>query len=666
MKINYALITEYLKRKENILWLILIVVEYMLFRSYAVREAVNYAPIANDQSVYIRNTYDIYGLLAQGEYGQAWTYINSVITSSALLSVVYALLFLFGYSRLSLLSINFIFLVLMQIVGYKVMRKVTSSSAAGVIFVGLTLMINTSFASYGDLLDFRWDYIAFCLYTIWASLLLLWLHTKERKYMYLSAIVSGVLVFSRFWYALFVAGFAVFYFMFQYIKKRIPFKTMLRDIAVYGGICVAAGGWSIFAFLQNMVGYLISAGNSELNVLWNLDGGLAESFQHYTYWLFQEHLQIVFPFFLVLLLLLACIGTKQGSRTKSREYTKNAGYLLVVLLMPTAAFILQASQNTAVISVNLGVLALIAVYLAAAGGYEKSPTGDISRKQVLVGMMALIAVLAGVGNYVVHTTGQHGYHRDIDAAASDINKAIVQYMIENNMESASYFMDRATDIIYSDTMEIYAYENYDRKIEVKEIPLQVNIARAECTSDEVEQALEASDFIIVSRNGYEQAPHYPIDSALEQHRARMKEYGDEEMLPIRTLEFLGGDVTVYARRSVSAAIGYADGWMGVEDACIEFTKDSDRQDKLRLSGSCGYIDYDGLQLYAQELDKTVKVMIDPVYWTYEAEIDISELEIGTHELHLVFNDYFVPNQLDSSNSDKRRLVLLEPQNIFIQ
>lgn len=665
MKINYALITEYLKRKENFLWLILIAVEYMLFRSYAVREAVNYAPIGYDQAVYIGNTYDIYGLLAQGDYGQAWTYINSFITSSALLSVVYALLFLFGYSRLSLLSINFIFLVLMQFVGYKVMRKVTSSSAAGVIFVGLTLMINTSFTAYGGLLDFRWDYIAFCLYTIWASLLLLWLHTKERKYMYLSAIVSGVLVFSRFWYALFVAGFAVFYFMFQFFKKRIPFKIMLRDIAVYGGICVAAGGWSIFVFLPNMVGYLISAGNSESNVLWNLDGGLAESFQHYIYWLFQEHLHIIFPVFLVLLLLLACIGTKQGFRTKSREYIKNTGYLLVVLLMPTAAFILQASQNTAVISVNLGVLVLIAVYLAAAGGHEKSPIGDAGRKQILAGMMALIAILVGIGNYVVHTTGQHGYQRDIDVAASDINKAIVQYMIENNMESASYFMDRATDVVYNYTMEIYAYENYDRKIEVKE-SMQVNMASAECTSEEVEQALKASDFIIVSRNGYEHAPHYPIDSALEPYRARINEYAEEEMLPIRTLEFLGGDVTVYARRSVSAAIGYADGWMGVEDTCIEFTKDSDRQDKLRLSGSCGYIDYDGLQLYVQELDKTAEVMIDPVYWTYEAEIDISELEIGTHELHLVFNDYFVPNQLDSSNSDKRRLVLLEPQNIFIQ
>ncbi len=651
-----------LKKSEKWIWLFVIVMEYMLFRSYAIREAVNYAPIGYDQSVYLKYTYDIYWFVTRGEYAQAWTYINSVITSSALLSVMYVVLFFLGYSRLSLLTVNFIAFVMMQLIGYKVLKKISSSTAIGVGFVGLTFMINTTFADYGGILDFRWDYMAFCIYTVWGALLLLWLHTKKKKYMYISAIVSGLLIFVRFYYALFIAGFVIIYYIVEFLKKRILFKTMMREVLVYAGVCAAAGGWSIFAFLRNFLSYVIGAGNSSMASVWNLSGGISQSIQHYIYWFFEEHLGVTLPLLLIVIIVLMIVCRVLNARIQLKYYIENAGYIFLVLLMPTVAFIIQASQNTAVLSVNIGILILIIMYLLV--GVSQNSTARKQVKYLLV-IVAFVTGITGALTYIKNTTREYAYPQELDVAAAKINESIVQYMLKNNMENASYMADRNSDIIYSDTIKVYAYEHYNKKIEIQDT-LGLDLSVAKLSSDEIEQALSETTFLAVSRNGYTYASVYPMDEALKPYQERMYQYAKEEMTPILSLEYYGGNVTVYARKKVSTAIGYADGWMGVDNNVIAFTKDSDKQDKLILSGSCGYIDYDSLHMYVEELKENVNVEIDHDYWTYTAVIDISDLDVGSQELHLTFDNYFVPNELDSSNMDKRQLVLLEPQKIFIQ
>ena len=99
--------------------------------------------------------------------------IDGRSASSLFLAPQAALFYLLASaSRLSALTINFIYFAALQIVSYSVVSKMTRDSLYGLMFVGLILMLDMPFFWAGGLIDFRLDFASACIYGIFIAMVI--------------------------------------------------------------------------------------------------------------------------------------------------------------------------------------------------------------------------------------------------------------------------------------------------------------------------------------------------------------------------------------------------------------------------------------------------------------------------------------------------------------
>lgn len=125
-------------------------------------------------------TYNIYDLFLKGEVLQSFqcTFSNGVNSGMMLIGALN--LFLFGFSRFSLLLPNFLRFFLCEIIGAKSIMRITGRSYCALIYYGLLLMTQAVFVAVGRIFDYRWDFLAFCVYSIWLIYLLVCSHEYEE------------------------------------------------------------------------------------------------------------------------------------------------------------------------------------------------------------------------------------------------------------------------------------------------------------------------------------------------------------------------------------------------------------------------------------------------------------------------------------------------------
>lgn len=652
---------KWLERNQKIIWILFIAVEYLLFKSFAEREVVNYVPLAYDQTVYLEYTYAIFHYISNAQFLKALQYAYAGITSSAMLLVTFVMLIFGGYSRLALLTWNFISWIIMQFCGYKVIGRIAKSSLTGWTFVGLTLLISSPFCMYGGMYDFRWEFMAFCIYTVWALTLIQWLHYQKKQYMYISALVSGAVVFVRFYYAIFIAGFAVLYFIIRLLEKKDKIIDAIKGIVLYGGLCVLGGGWSIFVFAPNLIAYQnsTSTNNSE-SVYWKISGGIKEYFRAYITNLYKEHLNK--PIIIIALLLLMLIIAYSVLYKKKLLANKCESIsLLFVALAPSIAFILQGSQNQSVISVNIGACLAGIMYLWVLGiGAERKIAWE--RIKYIVFMLV---VLIGGGFYLANNSKEYGYERTTDLEARKINEAIADYIVDNNLDKIKILTNVSSDLIHSGEASVLAYEKYKGHAHVNTFATTLTtLATNHYTENEIVEGLEDCNFVIISTKTVADQNLYAANAAIDEHRELIIQYAQQNMIELLSTQYKDGRVKVYAKKPAPEVSGYMDGWFGLENNRLSFSKDNEYQKKLVMIGNCGYTEYDNLKLFVKEMERTFDVEIDKSTGTYNCEIDISDLELGEYDLTFSFSDCFIPKEVNGSIDD-RKLVIMQPESIRI-
>src|SRR5271166_2504410 len=181
--------------------LILILLEALLFSSFYMREVAWYPPDNFDQASYLIETYRLQERILTHGLGQAWKVLWSRGHAAGVLFPIEGALagIVIGGTRLPQLCVLFIGFCGLQVAAFTTARAVWERRVYGYIALGLILsQITLWFWQGGGLFDFRMDFLAYCLYGIWACAVTrsqLFLH---RYWSLGSGLIGAFLVLNRF------------------------------------------------------------------------------------------------------------------------------------------------------------------------------------------------------------------------------------------------------------------------------------------------------------------------------------------------------------------------------------------------------------------------------------------------------------------------------------
>lgn len=656
-----------LKRHKDIILLgALFLLEFALFRTCVQREIIGSCPRNIDQAVFMRMTYHMYENIVQGNFKAVFNEIQSSLGQGAFPVFGLIYMFLFGKSRLSLLSVNFTLFALAQATGFYSIKKTTNCTALGYVFIGLFLMIQSPFFEAGGLFDYRMDFSAFCLYTCWTATFMAAHYLKDKRMYYLSAVFCGlVLMFRSNTLAYIGIAFLLFECIYVFLLKEKKLKNEIINLIKYGCVVIVSGGWYILLESKALYNYYMTAHvTSEEPRIRMIEQGI-DSIKSYLLFyprsLYKHHLGKLLSCVLIFLIILALILYVLNKKKENLKTGKNEWSALTAclcgFLAPFIVLTIDISKSAVVICTAAGT-AVILTLLFIAAVYNR----NLLPQKVIYGM-AGIGILAGIFNYIDNTTQMiTGYERDTQKEMLAINECMEQYLTDNDLQSANLLVDRICDAITTDVLTVLIYENYDRYVDVRYAWNVMNTYH-DYTADEVNDSLEKADLMVLSKETYQGNSVYPINSSYDKYRELMLQYADEHLYLLG--EFVLGEepMLIFGKAQAGIIPTWAE-WMGTEKNWLFFNKPGNKQNTIMLEGNLG----GGLNSESEILPvieyagKNIPCDVEIDNGRYRISIDISDLEPNFHRLELKFENCFVPAEM-GVNEDTRSLVIMTPDNI---
>jgi hypothetical protein len=190
---------------------LLLAVQYGMFRQYAEREVTWHYPRAYDQVIYLIRSYQCYEqILTAGPWRGVWSHMKQPVPNGLVFEAQAALLYLIlGPGRLTALTVNFIYFALFQIALVSAVRHRSGSWALAFLGLGLLLTAGAPFFWAGGLMDFRIDFCAFCLYGILACVVARGDFFLSWGWSAAAGLLGAWLVLTRYLCAVYVAGVGV-------------------------------------------------------------------------------------------------------------------------------------------------------------------------------------------------------------------------------------------------------------------------------------------------------------------------------------------------------------------------------------------------------------------------------------------------------------------------
>jgi hypothetical protein len=209
-----------------------LLLEYGLFRQYALREIVWAYPAVHDQTQYLTVSYDIYEHLLNDGFKSGLNYgLHLPAPTGMLLHVQAAVLFLFlGPGRLSALTLNFFYFALLQVVLVGTVRRLSGRWGIALLAWGLLLGSLSPFAPSGGMMDFRLDFAASCLFGILVCLALRSGLFASRPWSVAVGLATAYMVLFRFLTVVYLGGVVVLFAAFLAVRAWRQRDVVLRQL----------------------------------------------------------------------------------------------------------------------------------------------------------------------------------------------------------------------------------------------------------------------------------------------------------------------------------------------------------------------------------------------------------------------------------------------------
>jgi hypothetical protein len=666
--------------------LMVIALEALLYNSFYTREVAWYPPDNFDQASYLLETYRLQeGVLTRG-LGQVWKALWSSGHAGGVLFPIEGALagIIMGGTRFPQLCVLFLGFCGLQVAAFTTARAVWERRVYGYISLGLILsQITLWFQVGGGLFDFRMDFLAYCLYGVWACMVIrsqLFLH---RYWSLGSALIGAFLVLNRFvtvTYLLGVsAGFAlVCGIIVIFWRKEADLASRMRrrlfHLGLFAGVLIVVTAPILIHNWRAIHGYyVVGHGAGEERYVRAALVGIYDLQGHLSYYpnsIIQDHLGRIFLWASAIAIAGGLTTRLLGRNLRENPATRrDETFLLQIIFLVGAILgplvVLTADiSKSAVVGGIVGVpVALLVVTVAAAVAPRPSQREPLLVRRLL-GACAVSVFALGLYNQLSQASRHWPAYaqRDDLRQLDELDKSLVDLASKYGWSHPGISYDAITGWLNAGPPTISAFEQSRNLIEFQ--PMIGNgvlgVDRAQAMS-----LLKQSDFLILTT--LPKVGVYPFYRHIAEYWDDLKAWADENMIVARIAPFSSFTATLYIRPTARIS-GIWGGWITSHGLSLEAAKTAlERFPIIRLTGSAAYsrlpkIPTVDATIDADMISQTAPTSFQLVGSDYEIVIDTSSLRFPPADhiyIRLNFDSFFVSNTKETGN-ERRDLVVKAP------
>jgi hypothetical protein len=670
---------------------LIIAVEAFLFYNFYHREIAGYPPQNYDQTVILAEAYQLQERIFSNGLGELWSaWWRPGQPSGVALPIEGTVLSLvFGPGRLSLLLFNFFAFAILQIFVFSTAEKIWRGKAYGYFAVGLILCQMTPWFWAGGMFDFRMDFVAYCLFGIWACSVLRSNLFMDLRWAIASGAFAALLVLNRFLTLVYLlpilVGFGLACVIVAWLTRGNLARGMRRRLYHVGcsvGVLFLIVLPILIAQRTAIYNYYIvgHAIGPEKNIR-AVEAGLTDLADHLLYYprsIVGDHWGPAFlwaAFISAAGALLARIFSRREKveRTSSPERTEI--FLLQIIFLAATIFVpitvlTSDIAKSPVVGGIVGVPAVLAVVALLAKISSPEVGLQCPRPQRLFFVTSLLILVLGGFNQLSlanrHSMGDTQRH-DLERLA-ELDKWLVGYASQRGWTNPGFSVDVISGWFVANGISDAGFEQSHHFVGFRPL-LGSGIMQVE--QQEALSLLKNSDFVILTT--VPKVGVYPFYHQPDQYWTALKAWVETNMIPARNVQFSEFDAKVYTRPSAEIS-GLSNGWITSAGVTIEASRANlQRFPKVRLLGAANYswlpktpavsatIEMEGTSL-------PVPAKFQRAGATYQIDIDTTGTTLPLADpvsVRLKFDTFFVPKE-SGMNMDTRQLVVPAPNRVEIQ
>jgi hypothetical protein len=661
----------------------LILVQFLLFRTYAMREVVGYYPPNHDQTYYLMSSYHLYEEILK--HGVARAVIDSCHSPTGFLMPVLAGVFfmLTGASRFNALLLNFSFFVSLQIVMIKVVRDLSGKLSLSVLAVGLLLAVNAPFFWAGGMMDFRIDFMAFSLFGIFVSTVMKSRVFELRKWSLIAGLIASVLILLRYITAVYIV--TIFCPMATYLllvkyglwrsrrseqQKRVTLVRIKNLFLCSGAIAILTfpflwinrGGIYNYYFIGHVLGEEKNIRAAEQGIT-----GLVSSVLYYPRSILLDHIGVGALAITCVILSVILVGFFTGGKnhevsTQRESFLREGfGFLTLCILSPILVLTLDTSKSPVVGNIVVAPFLWMVIFILL----------HLNRRmrkvivKAIFNVVVIITLLYAISNQFSHY-GRHGslYDRKM-LGVTKMYEDIALYCKKMELVQPRISVDRTRDYLAVPMLSSFCYEIND--ILLKPI-VKIGNSIFSISRDEALRGIRDSDIVIVGMSTYKDQSVFPFDISMKSIRPIMKKALHDEFMALGDYYFDASQFRVYVRPDFAIS-GLSGDWITSEGIVLRIPSAvAKRASEVVLEGTSNFewVSPD-LKVYAEVIntaypDKTLetRMMVSGDHYLVRCYLPHKVAENEPLRIRVTFSEYFVPKDL-GINEDTRKLVIMAPR-----
>lgn len=503
------------KYKWIIISLGMVTLEYLLFRSYVLRENIGLIPRNSDPSVYLNITYDTYFSWLSGNKKKVLIDLTYNCMNTCAPQVNAFSLFVFGYSRYSLIVWNFIGLAIYQFLGGYMVFRFTEKRSVQHIFNGSLLLLGVHFIFAGDLADCRLDYFTFCMIGVFSLAWSIFFVSKEKMYFWIAALFAGISIFVRFVTVVYIVIYVGVSLGVYIYKEKEGLKQYIAKIFYFGAICLIGGGWAIITNMRGVLAYYIGNHTGDRGKIWEFVGNWKQQISYYPVYWIKEILGL---WFMLICILMIVFYFGIIFLLKRKKYSNDLAIFcnIVFLLIQYIVLTLDKVKTWTTTSYMIG--AVMSILVLMSNQVINFLQDRLNKKIIETFVVAIFMV--GMMHYVIGTTSEH--YEKYDPHVDEIYRVIDQYIDEMGKDTYTYMAeyDGLIDVLDVKNISIYEYENKNRKISFESPMDYLNTDNQ--AEKKLYENLRESELVIISKEGWGEEPSVDFGTNMVWERNREK------------------------------------------------------------------------------------------------------------------------------------------------
>jgi hypothetical protein len=683
-------------------WLLmglLLILEYGLFRQYAEREIVWGYPIAYDQTMYLAQSYTTFEHILRAGLHQGLVFgLERPIPNGMMLHVQAALLYPFlGPSRLSALTLNFLYFALLQCVLVATVRWYSGRWSLAFLALGLLLAVRTPFFYAGGLMDFRIDFIAYCLFGVFLCVVMRSGLFASWKWSMAAGAAGGLLVLFRYLTAVYLAGMLGSYFLLLCVglyrqrrdsTLRHALRRRLGGMVIAGVVLLLLAGPAVWHNRATIRAYYLPQlknGDAKERALEQNIHDTAERLLFYPRSVLKDHAGIRFWKLTMLATATALVAGLFRPWSKATPIVavepgaqSAAGFLVLSALVPILILTRFDAPSPVVGGIVVPALVWLAVLFAVALARVARPS-PAGRVQTAWGVALAVVVLAvGFGSYAdeLSRRGPLSAARDDTEQVTQLYDEIARHSKLCGWTAPMIARNDIRDSINGMAGLVVLYEQNRTFL----APRDCLCGIAAVTEEQALAGLGQSDFAIMNagplpENADRPPPRYefPFVKSMRSIRPQLLAACERDFIRLRTFHLFGDEVILYARPQAQVTGQTTDNWVPASGLLLTaFRADLRRFPRMDIRGDIDLAllkKVPGVRAALQipgQSERQVPATIAVDGRRYLITVDLKDEELPEQPslvVHLTFDTTFCPRECYPNNDDPRHLVMRPPDHL---